>query len=277
MKLFLSQLLLCLVLSTTMFAQTAPVKYDVIQKTNGEEMKGKVMEMNDTEVKFTYAGETLLYTIKKSDIQKITFGSGRVEVINAPTSTPATDPTTPALPATPNVDPRNRVAILPFTVIHDGQDAPQDVSFQIQSEAYHFLNKHAGVYTLVDPRTVNVALNKAGITKATFMNYSMDEIANALGVEYVVIGTVSVNRTSATTYGSSTYNDKENKDKNKKSGSESTYATSTQNYSSKTEISIYNNKGQTISNQNRNSMLNTQDAYHSTLEYLLKRCPLYTK
>ena len=47
--------------------------------------QGKVTEINDTEVKFIYTGESLVYTIKKSDILKKSLTqSGRVEVINKP-------------------------------------------------------------------------------------------------------------------------------------------------------------------------------------------------
>jgi preprotein translocase subunit YajC len=35
---------------------------------NGEELAGKVTEIGEDDVKFTYAGETVVYKLKKSDI-----------------------------------------------------------------------------------------------------------------------------------------------------------------------------------------------------------------
>lgn len=47
------------------FAQQ-PAKNDVILKLNGEELAGKVLKINDGDIDFSYAGETLVYNIKKS-------------------------------------------------------------------------------------------------------------------------------------------------------------------------------------------------------------------
>ena len=47
-------------------AQTKTVVIpDVILKTNGEELKGKITKINDDGVSFVYTGETLEYAIKK--------------------------------------------------------------------------------------------------------------------------------------------------------------------------------------------------------------------
>src|ERR1700754_4805051 len=76
-------LLSLLFIAVGMRAQQA-AKNDVVLKLNGDELTGKVIKINDTDIEFAYAGETLTYTIKKSEIMKITFASGRIEVINKP-------------------------------------------------------------------------------------------------------------------------------------------------------------------------------------------------
>jgi alpha-amylase/alpha-mannosidase (GH57 family) len=43
------------------------------------------------------------------------------------------------------------------------------------------------------------------------------------------------------------------------------------------DLKIYNEKAQIVYNQNRKAFWNTEDAYKNTLEYLIKRSPLYTK
>ena len=61
--------LFLLLLSINVFAQTASnTKIDIVLKTNGDEMKGKVTKVTDTDISFIYAGESAEYVVKKSDI-----------------------------------------------------------------------------------------------------------------------------------------------------------------------------------------------------------------
>jgi hypothetical protein len=260
-------------------------KHDVVVKANGDELTGEVLEIGDSTVRFTYAGEKLVYNIKKSDIQKITYTSGRVENFAKSTPPASNASPAPAVQTVPDEQRHNKVAILPFTFLKDGQTTAQEVSAEVQNECYAFLSKHSGVYTVDDPRNTNVKLNRAGITKATIMNYTMDEICKVLGVEYVVDGMVSQNSTTQSTYGNVSYNAKVKDDNNIKSNSNKTtasasgssYSSTSQNYQSTTDMKIYNDKGDVIYSQNRTSFWSDGDAYKSTIEYLLKRSPLYSK
>jgi hypothetical protein len=262
----------------TSFSQTEK-KHDVVVKLNGDQLNGNLLEMTDSTIRFTYTGEKLVYNIKKADILKITFASGRVETINTPA---ATAPATPLNGAGASAAERhNKVAVLPFSFVKDGQNAAQEVSDEIQNELYALLSKHSGVYTVMSPRATNVLLTKAGITRANMLNYTMAEICQVLGVEYIIDGMVTQNRTTQTSYGNTTYNDKtkqkENTDDKKSSGSASTSSTSVQNYQTTMDMKIYNDKSEIVYNQNRKAFWNTADAYKNTMEYLIKRSPLYTK
>jgi hypothetical protein len=107
----------------------------------------------------------------------------------------------------------------------------------------------------------------------------MEDLCNILGVEYVISGVVNQNKTTQTVT-SNTYGQvktKDDDDKKDKKYNSSTYGTAQQNYQTSLELGIYNDKGVTVYSQQRNSFWNTQDAYKNTLEYLLKRTPLYTK
>ena len=260
-------------------------KHDVVVKATGEELTGDVLEINDSTVRFTYAGEKLVYNLRKSDISKITYTSGRVENFAKPTPAASNTSSAPAVQTVPDEERRNKIAILPFTFLKDGQITAQEVSEEVQNECFAFLSKHSGVYTVIDPRNTNVKLNRAGITKATIMNYTMDDICKAIGVEYVVDGMISQNSTTQSTYGNVSYNAKVKDDNNSKSNSSKTtasasgssYSSTSQNYQSTTDMKIYNDKGQVIFSQNRTSFWSDGDAYKSTIEYLLKRSPLYTK
>jgi TolB-like protein len=283
-------MLLFTIISICSFSQTKP-RHDVVLKLNGDELIGKVSEITDTEVKFVYEGETLVYAIKKVDILKITYASGRIEVFNkvplpSETSAPAAPATggesRPSQSAGGGLEAHhNKVAILPFAFIRDGATASDALSEKAQTETFAFLSRHAGVHTILDPRTTNALLIKAGVSKENVKGYTMEDLCNILGVEYVIEGTVSVNRGNQTNYSSGQYkstgnNNSKSYDNDRKT-SGSTYSTSTQNYQTSLLLSVYNDKGQSVYSQERTSFFTTQEAYKSTLEYLLKRTPLYQK
>jgi hypothetical protein len=258
-------------------------KNDVILKLNGDELTGKVVRITDTEIEFSYAGENLTYGLKKADIMKITFASGRIEVYNKPNlPSQATGPSGSAQTSNRSTvvasleDHHNKVAILPFSFIRDGQPTADALAEQVQNECFSMLNKHAGVYTIMNPRTSNALLAKAGVNDQTIKSYTMDDLCNILGVEYVVDCMVSVNKTTQTVTQS---NSGQVKEKNQKDTRFNTYSygTSKQNYKTSLDLGMYNDKGQSVYSQQRSSFWATQDAYKSTLEYLLKRSPLYTK
>lgn len=141
-----------------------------------------------------------------------------------------------------------------------------------------FLNKHAGVHTIINPRTTNSLLAKAGVNKQNIETYSMEDVCNILGVEYIVDGIVSINLGNATSsqsnYGKITNSN--NKNNNGRFNS-SDFATTQQNYQTSLTLNIYNDKGEGVYSEERKSFLTTQDAYLTTLHYLLKRSPIYSK
>jgi hypothetical protein len=268
-------ILLCLVFSFSLRAQSSG-KNDVITKLNGDELSGKVMEISDTEIKFSYSGETLVYTFKKTDIQKITYASGRTETFNksAPPEARTDPPSTGKIESVEKsaVDHQNRVAILPFSYVTDGQNAADALSEKAQSACYSYLIKNAGSRKILDPRTTNAQLYKAGVHKDNMKGHTMDDICNILGVEYVVEGVVTMNKSGVSSQQSKT-TDKSN-DGSKQT---SVHGTAEQEYETTVLLSVYNDKGSSVFNQDRKSILSGQGAYKNTLEYLLKRSPLYSK
>ncbi|MCK7555826.1 hypothetical protein MKQ70_12680 [Chitinophaga sedimenti] len=236
-------------------------KSDVILKLNGDQLKGKVLEMNEDAVKFTYTGETLVYNIKKSEILKITFASGREEVITKPGRTDAAVPAAaPGAVAIAPEDHRNKIGILPFSFIRDGQATADPLADRAQAECYAQLSKHAGLNTILDPRTTNALLLKAGVNKDNIKSFSMDDICNIMGVEYVVDALVTVDKTTQTyqsnTYGNNTTKtDPKNPNKTTDRGSSSTYSTNTQAYKSVVLLNVYNDKGASVFHRNGNRSL----------------------
>jgi FAD synthase len=173
------------------------------------------------------------------------------------------------------------VAILPFSYIKDDQTTSDELGVKVQNECFAFLGKHAGVLTILDPRTTNAKLIKAGVTRENVKGYTMEEICNILGVEFVVEGMVVIDRgqQSTSSYGNmkttDSYNNKNNSGTYKTTGGSTT--TSTQYYINHVTVGVYNDKGSTLFSQERKSMLNLQGEYKSALDYLLKRTPIYSK
>ncbi|WP_179019659.1 hypothetical protein [Winogradskyella forsetii] len=247
---------------------------DIILKTDGTEMIGNVKAIEESDVKFTYENETIEYTVSKSKISKITFSSGRVEFFNTSSDLK---------------DHHNKVAILPFAFIKNQDDGSDSMSKKIQQETYSIFNKNKGNLDFQDVMTTNRLLSKAGIGANDEQNYSMGEICDILGVEYVVQGMVSIEKTGQSSYSSSNTNIKNNDKKpaktfvgklfddsgtNVKTG---TSSTTTENYSTTITMNIYNDKGDNIFSKDHESFWQTEDAYKITLNFLAKRTPLYTK
>lgn len=278
----LFKLFIGLLLSLPALAQQAG-KNDVILQLNGDELTGRVTEINDDAIKFSHTGETLIYTIKKADILKITYASGRIEVYNKPPLASSANNQTNAAAASRGgdevADHHNKVAILPFAFVKEGQKAADELSNIVQSACFTFLSKHAGVLSIMDTRNTNAKLVKAGVTRDNIQGFTMDDICNILGVEFLVDGTVMLNKVSESSLASNAYSDKTKYKPNerKESGYSSGSATNYQNYETTISLDVYNDKGNNMFSQSRKSFFKTQDAYQNALEYVLKRSPLYSK
>ncbi len=269
-------------------------KPDILLKLNGEENVGKVLEINDSSVKFTFQGETLVYTIKKQDILKITYGSGRIEFINKPKlpseSNAASEPPKDNTVAKNDglASHHNKVAILPFKYLIDKVDAGEEMTYKVQDEAFSFLSKHIGNLELQSPNTTNALLIKAGVSNNNIRGFTTGEICNILGVEYILQGTITQNKTTASNIQTTNGSYKNNSDNNNKGNigsifgssgraNSSTFSTSTQNYKTSVTMNVFNDKGESTFSQNHDSFWSSTDAYKITLQYLLKRTPIYRK
>lgn len=284
-------LITVLLFSINLMAQTRPtaarppVALDVIFKVNGEELKGKVIKVTDTDISFVYTGETAEYVIKKTDIEKIVHSSGRVETFDA--SAPAVEVRkNDAVSMTASsADHHNKIAILPFTFLIDRQAGAPEMGYKAQDDTYNYLVKHSSGYTILDTRTTNALLLKAGITKEKMMAFTMKEICDILGVEYVIDGTVTQTKgyeTSSTTDNVNTTVKRNGPPtevtKTGIKSSATSYSNAAQRYDVAVSLNIFMDNNANIYNQNHKALLSSVDAdYSSPLEYLLKRSPLYRK
>jgi len=269
-------------ISVNLFAQTNTAKQDIIQKLNGEEMKGKVVKVTDSDVTFIYDGETAEYVVKKSDIAKIVHSSGRIEIISQqsqPSQDRQKDPV--SMSASP-ADHHNKIAVLPFTYLMDNQPGADAIGLKAQEDTYGFLSQHSAGYTILDSRTTNAMLAKAGVTRDKMISFTMKEICDILGVEYIVDGIVTQNKGYQTSSSSENSNTKVKRDGDKDVKGISSYGSSSSNavqrYDVAVSLHIYMDNNASIYSQTHKAFLsNTDGSYAGPLEYLLKRCPLYRK
>ena len=113
-------------------------------------------------------------------------------------------------------------------------------------------------------------------------------------VEYLVQGTVSVEKTDVSSYSSTNVTEKSKtteatsrpKDNiigdiwsaaTKGSASANTYSTTSQDYSTTINMNIYNDKGDNIFSQDHESFWWGENAYKVTLNFLAKKSPLFKR
>lgn len=276
-------LLLLALFSISAFAQKAPAKtVDVIQKTSGEELKGKIIRVSDTVVTFVYTGETAEYLINKADIARITHSSGRVETFspqNIPAQTRQQDAV--SMTATP-ADHHNKIAILPFSFLMDNQPGALAIGIKAQQDAYSILSQHSAGYTILDPRTTNAVLINAGATAEKIADFTMKQLCDILGVEYIIDGTVTQAKgyqtSSTSTYGNANVKRDDAEKVKGISSYGSSNSSAVQRYDVSVSLQIYMDNNASIYNQTHKAFLsNTDGSYSGPMEYLLKRCPLYRK
>ena len=275
----------------TLHSQTNSPKSDVILTIKGEEMIGNIQEINDSEIKFSYKGEKLLYTLKKSDIQKITFGSGRIEVINLP-KVAVTENNSGSTAAS---EAHNKIAILPFGLVIDNRGGSEEIIYKIQSDCYDVMSKKSVSMQYQDPRTTNAILLQKEITRENFRAYSMEELCHILGVEFIIQGDVTINKGAqiASTSSNTTIKGKPVDPKkgvwaapgqnavfrptgNAKVSTTQT-STLTQKYQTSVTMTIFDEHGSKIFSREHQSFWPDQNAYKSTLEFLAKKTPIYAR
>lgn len=269
----LSIILCTLIMLFTGSLVNAQETLDKVYMLDGKVNEGTVKAIEDNSITFVYTGESLEYSLEKSKINKIVFGSGRTQVINE-----AAAPVSAATVASANS--RNKLAVIPYTMISNESSLTTDaMAEEVQHTTINsFMDNTRGV-TVLDPMTTNALLLKNNLNANTIKAKLPQEVAKLLGVEFVVYGTANINYEGSMTFGSSstTYKDKDKRDRRdrERSGKEftSTSTSTTDNYDTTIELAIYNDQGRTVHSVKRNGFGNSLDKYQATINYLVKRTP----
>lgn len=251
-------------------------KTDIVIMLSGEKKEGRVVSISDDAIKFIHKGETLEYELKKNQINKIDFASGRSEIINSTS--------TIAVTASTAEERKGKIAVLPFDYItNENASMSEKMGSEIQLDCYNSIKQNTIGLIPQDPLTTNSILAGKGIASTGIRLTPPREMAAILGVEYVVYGTANVTNKGSYTYGSgvTTYKDKEKKDGDDKKSSGTAYSSNNSStmtdYDTKIDLNIYNDKGENVYSQSRNAFGSSPDAYHGTINYLIKRTPFGNK
>ena len=250
-------------------AAQAQESFDKLTMLNGEEHVGQVVAIDEHNIEFVHKNESLHYTYAKADINKIQFASGRIEIINKAQAAAASGANVSLQ------DHHNKVAVLPFTYMSSDGAHDDQMEKKVQSDCYTLMTKYASEFNLQDPITTNATLIKHNVNSSNIDGFTPAELCNILGVEYVVMGTVTVRYTSTTNYSGSSKTSEQKNDK--KRSYTSTSSSSTDNFQTQVDMKMYSDQGQNIYANAHTSFWMTEDAYTLTLQWLLKRSPLYRK
>ncbi|SEW40174.1 hypothetical protein [Chitinophaga arvensicola] len=244
-------------------------KEDTILMLNGESKHGKINGVGSDVVLFVHSGEKLEYSLKKTEIQKIIFASGRTELITAPAVAKSASDDYP-----PKVD--NLIAILPFKYRSVGEALEQinATKEKLQDDTYSFLSKRNGIYKFQDPQTTNALLIRKGIDENTIKGYTFDELCKILGTEFIVQGGLS--RSSKENIASAeTKTATKDDDRIRQNKAGSTVVQKT--YENELSVLIYNRQNEKVFDNHRTAILSSEASYKDALFYMLKRCPMYNK
>ena len=274
--------LLFLFFSVMTFAQ------DKVVMLNGEERTGKVLAVNDSDIKFVYEGEDLEYNISNSEISKIIFSSGRTQVFNEASAEHAPAPSSAATSGSTPESRRDKIAVLPFELVsNDAGLTTEGMAHRVQSECANQIRAHSVNKTVQDPMQTNAILSQKGLSADQMKAMGPQEMAKILDVQYVVYGMVSITNKGTMTTGSnvSTYKDKEKREydkdesKRKSEGTEvnSSYSNTMINYDTTVDFKIFDDNGQNIYSQSRNAFGMNLDSFEGTLKYLARRTPFGDK
>lgn len=272
-------IIVLLVFSANVLAQGTK-KLDKIIKRDYQIIEGTIAKISDKTVEYSLPGETVLIELDVSQIAKIDFASGRSQVFDVSPANASQNASGTIAAATMQT---NTIAVLPVPYLNsDTQESSEDMAKFAQNDLYNkLLDKSSNILPLrvQDLRTTNSLLHKAGIDHNNIDETPIEDLEKILGVDNVVAAKVSYTMNSGTT--ATTYNSGNAKvsDNNKKvkTNDISTTTSNTQVYYYYTVyFDMYKNTTK-IYSQTRKPLLAIKDSWMDSVQYLLKRSPIYIK
>ena len=272
--------ILTLFLCVAVFAQSGK-KLDKIIKRDYQIIVCTVAKISDKTVEYSLPGETVVIVLDVSQIAKIDFASGRSQTFDVKPSSSAPDNSGQSV-VSGEIKP-NTIAVLPVPYVNaDNQQGSEDMAKFAQNDLYNkLLDKSANILplTVQDLRVTNSLLHKAGIDHNNVDETPIEDLQKILGVDNIIAAKVSFTigtGTTATTYNSGNAKVSNNNKKVTTNDYSTTTANNQQYYYYTVYFDMYKN-GSKIYSQTRKPFLAVKDSWMESVQYLLKRSPIYMK
>ncbi|WP_243860361.1 hypothetical protein [Flavobacterium poyangense] len=287
--------LIMLLVTVVGFAQNGNKKLDKIIKRDYQIIECTIAKMSDKTVEYSLPGETLRISLDIAQIARIDFGSGRSQTFDVPSSGTivSTGGNNDGSVATGNSNANqvlvtaemkpNTIGVLPVPYLNaDNLQSSEEMSKFAQNDLYNkLLDKSSNIFplTVQDLRITNNLLRKAGIDYKNIDEIPIEDLQRVLGVDNIVAVKVSFTTTESST--ALAYNGGNakvsNNNKKVKTNDYSIANTSTQlNYYYTVYFDMYKNNTK-IYSQTRQPFLSVKDSWMDSVQYLLKRSPIYTR
>jgi len=169
----------------------------------------------------------------------------------------------------------NSIAVLPFSYIGLGGSRDEKMSLKAQSDCYNYFKGSTEQLAIQDPVTTNALLFKHNIDDKNIAGYLPAELAHLLGVEYIVMAMITIDQKGSRSTGGSVSSGKNNG--NKYLGYVLGGSSTSNEFSTAVDMKIYDDEGNNIFAKSHQSFWPSENAYMVTLQYLIKRTPLYRK
>ncbi|MEZ0181756.1 hypothetical protein AB9T89_05885 [Flavobacterium oncorhynchi] len=272
--------LILFLVSIAAFAQGTK-KLDKIIKRDYQVIECTISKMSDKAVEYSLPGETLQISLDTGQIARIDFASGRSQTFDV---TPASSsPSTRSTAVVSSEMKQNTIAVLPVPYLNsDTQESSEDMAKFAQNDLYNkLLDKSSNIFplTVQDLRTTNSLLRKAGIDYKNIDETPIEDLEKILGVDNIVAAKISYtigSGTTATTYNSGNAKVSDNNKKVKTSDISTTTANTQEYYYYTVYFDMYKNASK-IYSQTRKPFLAVKDSWIDSVQYLLKRSPIYVK
>ncbi|RXM47352.1 hypothetical protein [Flavobacterium sp. YO12] len=266
--------------SIAAFAQGTK-KLDKIIKRDYQVIECTISKMSDKAVEYSLPGETMQISLDTGLIARIDFASGRSQTFDV---TPASSSSSARSTAVVSSEMKqNTIAVLPVPYLNsDTQESSEDMAKFAQNDLYNkLLDKSSNIFplTVQDLRTTNSLLRKAGIDYKNIDETPIEDLEKILGVDNIVAAKVSYtigSGTTATTYNSGNAKVSDNNKKVKTSDISTTTANTQEYYYYTVYFDMYKNASK-IYSQTRKPFLAVKDSWIDSVQYLLKRSPIYVK
>jgi len=151
-----------------------------------------------------------------------------------------------------------------------GKEAQQFLIQYIQKKQKHFK------VVPMNARDVNVALHKAGITPQTMDNFTTKEIADILGANYILMGTIdrTMEGTTSTNTGFGSVNQNSTNNANVYGGSVNS---TTKKYTATVYISIFKSSGTSIYDKSKGNAFidDTSESWKNSIIWQVRHFPFY--